>query len=113
MRNRVHLSVLGSTLSLLLVLSVAAIGSPVAEAPVADADFLVAQAAQMHFDAALGFVVERVMFEGVTIEFGAELAAHAAQQIQIERSRVSGRVVIGGVQPLRILAPFSSRPQPP
>ncbi len=37
MRNRVHLSVLGSTLSLLLVLSVAAIGSPVAEAPVADA----------------------------------------------------------------------------
>ena len=57
----------------------------------------------MHFDAPGNGVVERDMAEAVEIEIGRQLAVDPAQQVEVELRGDALGVVVGGVQPLRIL----------
>src|SRR5262249_56409337 len=65
---------------------------------VAQDDVLRRQAFEVHLDAMLRAVVERLVAEAVEIEIGAELAVDAAQQVEIEGGGDAGRIVIGGLE---------------
>src|SRR5437899_220801 len=68
------------------------------ETGLADADGLVASRAEMHFDAALHLVVPHGVAKPREVKIGIELAVDARQQIQIERSRDPGGIVVGNDQ---------------
>src|SRR5436853_105158 len=58
-------------------------------------DRLVLQADEVHLDVALGGVPSGAMGEGLKIEVAAEFAVDALQQVQVERRRDPGGVVVG------------------
>src|SRR4051812_22388703 len=55
---------------------------------------LLAVTQQMHFDAPFVFVVNRAMFPARQIEIGSKLTVRSNEQIQIERRRHPGAVIV-------------------
>ena len=68
----------------------------------ADGHRLFAQAFQVHFNAPGSNVVKRDMAELVEIKIRGQFAVDPPQQIQVELGGDTLRVVVGGVQPVRI-----------
>ena len=64
---------------------------------------LALQADQIHLDAMRHGIVGRVMGKAVQIEIGAQFAIGARQQILVEQGGDAGGIVIGGMQPHRVL----------
>ena len=61
-----------------------------------DRDVLVLQADQVHLDAPVARIVDGLVAEGAEVESGAELAVDAREQVEVERRRDAGGVVVGG-----------------
>src|SRR5512134_2915525 len=74
-----------------------------ADAAPADPDLLRFHAFQVHLDAAARRVVEGAVAERRQVEIGAELAIDASEEVQIESGGDAARVVVGGVEPRRVL----------
>src|SRR5262249_50327770 len=68
-----------------------------------NAHLLPAQARKMHLDAAQLAIVKSVMLERARVEVSAELAIDPDQQVAIELRGDPLRVVVGGVERLRVL----------
>ena len=60
-------------------------------------------AGEMHFDPMALDVVEGLVAKGTQIEVGAELAVDASEQIQVELRGDALGVVVGGIEPRRVL----------
>ena len=67
-----------------------------------DVGGLVGEADEVHFDPPLPRLVEGVVAEAVEAEVAAQLAVNAGQQVQVEVAGDAGRVVVGGVQQVRV-----------
>ena len=69
----------------------------------AQLDGLALQADQIHLDPLHLHIVGGVMDEGVQVEVGAQFAVGAQQDVLVEARRDAGGVVVGGMQPRRVL----------
>ena len=81
------------------------------EGPAGDGDGLGGEAADVDLDAALDRIVEGLVGEAGGIEGGAELAVHAAQQVEGEGGGDARRIVVGVVQAPRVLAQVDAQHQ--
>src|SRR4029453_2850478 len=68
-----------------------------------NANGLPREADEIHFDAALGLVIDGVMSEAAKVEIAVELAVDPGEQIEVERRGHAPRIVIGGKQNRRRL----------
>ena len=66
-----------------------------AEAAAAHVDVLLAPADQVHLDAAVARIVDRLVPEGGEVESAAELAVDAGEQVEVEGGRDAGGIVVG------------------
>ena len=82
------------------------------EAAAAHPHLLIAQAHEVHLDAALARIVDRLVPEGVEIEGAAELAIDAGEQVEVEGRGHARRVVVGRHQRARVLLEVDADDQP-
>src|SRR5438270_13996369 len=57
---------------------------------------------EIHFDATVAWIVDRLMPELGQIESGAQFAIDAREEIQIERRGDAGGIVVGGDERMRV-----------
>ena len=88
------------------------LAGPEAHDAAAHRHLLLALAHEVHLDAAEGGVVERLVTERAQVEIGAELAIDAREEVQVELRGDALRVVVGGVQPRRILLEIDPDQEP-
>ena len=69
--------------------------APKLEPAAQDAHRLPARAPQVHLDAALARIVDRLVLEGAEVEGAGQLAVDAGQQVEVEGGGDALRVVVG------------------
>ncbi len=74
--------------------------------------FLCARADEVHLDAPVARVVDRLVPEGGEVEGAAELAVDAGEQIEVEGGRDAGGIVVGADQGARVLLEVDADDQP-
>ena len=74
-----------------------------AEALSGDPRLLIGEAADVDFDPPLRLVIKSHMLEAVDIDIAVELAVDAFEEVEIERRRDPGPIVVGGVEDLGVL----------
>ena len=82
------------------------------ELPPAQADPLPPEADQVHFDALRAGIVRRVMGKAIQVEIRAQFSIGTRQKILVEHGGDAGGIVIGGVQPGRVLHQVHADQQP-